>query len=159
MNATTATDFISTHKGSMILITLLDGTELVGEAFSVNSKGVNIKVDGKTKSVSISRIGDLDLEGLEDDEVADEVDEDEEAFMDEAEAADDLEEIYALLTDGMTTADLADALADHLKITLTPKELRVHLRALGLGVGKGRKYALSASEFRAVKALIVADAG
>jgi hypothetical protein len=141
MNATTATDFITTHKGDMILINLVDGTEVTGEAFSVNSKGVNIKVDGKTRSIALSRIADMDREGIEDE-------------------ADDMtdEDIYAELGDGMTTAELAAHLSDYLNIALTPKELRVHLRALGLGVGKGRKYSLTATEFRMVRDLVRAEA-
>jgi hypothetical protein len=153
MNATTATDFITTNKGADIEIVLTNGDSVFGSALSVNSKGVNVKDDdGKTRSVSLARIESLEL--VEDDTF----DSDDHADDDAAAAITELEEIYAMLTDGMTTADLADALSDHLNIALTPKELRVHLRALGLGVGKGRKYALSASEFRAVRALIVANA-
>jgi hypothetical protein len=139
MNIETATAFIDSNKGEAIVVRLTDGMTAFGEAFSVNSKGVNIKVDGKTKSVSLGRIDGLELDNLgEDDGDEDMTDED----------------IYAELGDGMTTAELAAHLSDALKTDLTPKELRVHLRALGLGVGKGRKYSLSATEYRMVRDLI-----
>lgn len=131
MNVTDATDFIAANKGTDVRVILVDGTDIVGEAFSVNSKGVNIKIDGKTRSIGLARIADL---GLED--------------------ADTDEDIYAELGDGMTTAELAAHLSDALNVALTPKELRVHLRALGLGVGKGRKYSLTATEFRLVRDLV-----
>lgn len=160
-----ATAFISNNKGEEIAITLVDGTVLIGEAFSVNSKGVNIKVDGKTKSVSLSRIDGMDLatddDELDGDEISDLIDAGEIEDMDEDEADDEGhtdEEIYAMLEDGMTTADLAAALSDALNMDLSPKELRVHLRALGLGVGKGRKYSLSATEFRMVRDLVRTNA-
>lgn len=181
--------FTATHKGEALEIHLTDGTAVTGDIISINSKGLNLKVDGKVRSFSLKRITDLalvadlieadELADVEDDEVLDAVDADEEAFMDASEAEyagdmfesddaegqaqdeadypDDLEDIYARLSDGMTTADLAAALSDDLKTELTPKELRVHLRALGLGVGKGRKYSLAAADYRAVKDLINAD--
>lgn len=142
MNATTAADLIATAKTNNedLMVTLTDGTVATGAPISVNSKGVNLKIDGKTRSFGLARIASLDL-------VTD----------DDTDSVTELEEIYAMLEDGMTTTDLAAALSDHLNIALTPKELRVHLRALGLGVGKGRKYSLSASEFRSVRSLIVAN--
>lgn len=119
-----------------LTVTLVDGTMVTGDPISVNSKGVNLKIDGKVRSFGLSRVtglsSDADVDG---DDVTD-------------------EDIYAMLEDGMTTADLAAVLSDHLNISLEPKELRVHLRALGLGVGKGRKYSLSATEFRMVRDLI-----
>lgn len=65
-----------------------------------------------------------------------------------------MEEIVNEISDGATTAEIAAHLTDLMGTEITPKELRVHLRALGLGVGKGRKYALSSGEFRAVVAVI-----
>lgn len=156
MDATTATDFITANKGSFITLTLTDDTHVDGFAFSVNSKGVNVKDDdGKTRSVSLSRIASMDLDDADYDGDADGDSDDDDAAAD---LDSDLNDILDGLSDGATTAELADALSDYMKITLTPKELRVHLRALGLGVGKGRKYALSAGEFRAVHGLILADA-
>jgi hypothetical protein len=158
MDATAAADFITTNKGAMIVITTTDGMAHFGEAFSVNSKGVNVKADGKTRSFGLARIELMDLDNLGDD-----MDEDTEADLIAAGELGDIDtgmdaetdaEIYAMLGDGMTTAELADHLSDALKVTMTPKELRVHLRALGLGVGKGRKYALTATEYRMVKDLV-----
>lgn len=138
MNVDTATAFITANKGQDITIVLTDGDEIEGQAFSVNSKGVNVKVGDKTRSVALSRIDALELMGMDDEDTD--------------------EDIYAALGDGMTTAELAAHLSDALNTDLTPKELRVHLRALGLGVGKGRKYSLTATEFRMVRDLIKADA-
>jgi hypothetical protein len=144
MNTTSATDFMTDNKGQAIIVFLTDGTEVTGDALSINSKGVNIKIEGKTRSFGLNRVADLWT-------VADR----------EAEAEDDAddmtdEDIYAELGEDMTTAELAAHLSDSLKIALTPKELRVHLRALGLGVGKGRKYSLTATEYRLVKDLVTA---
>ena len=141
MDATTATDYITNAKDNEAEVTvhLIDGTEVTGDSISVNSKGVNLKVDGKVRSFDLARIDDLTGDADEDDELADE---------------DTDEEIYAELGDGMTTAELAAHLSDALKIELDAKELRVHLRALGLGVGKGHKYSLSATEFRMVRDLV-----
>jgi len=47
--------------------------------------------------------------------------------------------------DGMSTAEVA-ALFD-----MTAKELRVHLRAMGIGVGKGRRYAFTPADVDAVR--------
>lgn len=148
-----ATDLITTAKANneMVLVTLVDGTQISGSPISVNSKGVNLKVDEKVRSFALSRVDAIDLVTAdEDEELEDEVDADEEAFMDESQAESDLEDIYAQLHDGMTTAELAALFG------IEPKELRVHLRSLGLGVGKGRKYSLAASDYRLVKDLIAA---
>jgi hypothetical protein len=127
-----------------LTITLEDGTEITGDPISVNSKGVNVKVDGKVRSFGLKRIAALTNADMdEDDEDTDE---------------DSDEDIYAELGEDMTTAELAAHLSDALNTDLTPKELRVHLRALGLGVGKGRKYSLTATEYRMVKAIVTAPA-
>jgi hypothetical protein len=145
MDATTAADLITTARDNDedLMVTLTDGTVVTGAPISVNSKGVNLKVDGKVRSFGLKRIAALDLV-TDDDEADDDTETD--------------EDIYAMLSDGMTTAELAAELSDHLNISLTPKELRVHLRALGLGVGKGRKYSLTATEYRMVKDLVTAPA-
>lgn len=134
----TATDLITDAKDNELEVTVLlaDGTMVTGDPISVNSKGVNIKVDGKTRSFGLARITAIQVPNGDDDE--DMTD----------------EEIYAELGEDMTTAELAAHLSDALNIDLTPKELRVHLRALGLGVGKGRKYSLTATEYRLVKDLV-----
>jgi hypothetical protein len=109
-----------------LTVTLEDGTEVTGDPISVNSKGVNLKVDGKVRSFGLKRIVSLTNSDMDDLDNEDDV---------------DLDELH----DGMSTAELA-ALLD-----TTPKELRVSLRALGMGVGKGNKYSLSPSAYTAVK--------
>lgn len=149
MDATTAAAIIADAKDisddTELTVTLTDGTEATGLPISVNSKGVNLKVDGKVRSFGLKRVDALTIDG----EDADEVNEDDEA--------DRIEELANEVSDGATTAEVAALLSDYLNRDLTPKELRVHLRALGLGVGKGRKYALSAGEFRAVIKVIEAE--
>jgi hypothetical protein len=135
MNVTSATDFITTNKGAMIVVRLTDGMTAFGEAFSVNSKGVNIKTDGKVRSIALSRIDGLELDNLGDDDEL---------------ALDDMD-IEAQLHDDMTTSELADLMGT------TPKALRVSLRALGMGVGKGRKYSLHATAYNLVKAHVDAN--
>lgn len=137
-----ATDLIATAKTNdeLVLVTLIDGTRISGDPISVNSKGVNLKVDGKVRSFGLKRIDAVDL-------VTD--DEDDELLEDNIELADDIE---AQLHDEMTTAELAELMGT------TPKALRVSLRALGMGVGKGRKYSLHATAYNLVKAHVEANA-
>lgn len=147
MDATTATDYITNAKdnGVEVTIDLTDGTAFTGDPISVNSKGVNIKVDGKVRSFGLKRVDALTSDMDEDPEV-----EDDDDMSDE--------DIYAELGEDMTTAELADHLSTSLNIDLDAKALRVHLRALGLGVGKGRKYSLTATEYRLVRDLVTAPA-
>jgi len=145
---TNATAYITDAKDNEfeVTVTLADGTSVTGDPISVNSKGVNLKVDGKVRSFGIGRIASLTSD-LDDDD-ADGDDEDT-----------TLEDLANEVSDGASTAEVAALLSDYLGRDLTPKELRVHLRALGLGVGKGNKYALSEGEFRAViKVIRDADA-
>jgi hypothetical protein len=146
MNADTARNLIATAKNDELEVTvrLVDNTEVTGDPISVNSKGVNLKVDGKVRSFGLNRVEAILT------------DEDVEA---ETEATDRIEELANEVSDGATTSEVAALLSDYLERELTAKELRVHLRALGLGVGKGNKYALSEGEFRAVIGVIrTADA-
>lgn len=148
MNTTAATDFMTDNKGTAIIVCLVDGTEVTGDALSVNSKGVNIKVDGKTRSFGLARISDLwtvedraaELEADDED-----LDDDDSDLDEDGDDFDRMAEIMELLHDDMTTAELAEIM------DTTPKLLRVSLRALGMGVGKGRKYALTPSAYTAVK--------
>lgn len=55
-------------------------------------------------------------------------------------------------TDGATPADLADM------FNMAAKDIRVILRRLGLGVGKGQRYALGADDIARVRDTIAADA-
>jgi hypothetical protein len=138
----TATDLITDAKDNDFTVTvhLADGTAVIGDPISVNSKGVNLKIDGKVRSFGLTRVTGITVDnGDDEDDMTD-------------------EEIYAELGDGMTTAELAAHLSDSLNLDMTPKELRVHLRALGLGVGKGRKYSLTATEYRMVKDLVLTPA-
>jgi hypothetical protein len=171
MDITTATEIATTNKGAEGTVFLTDGTEVTGDIISVNSKGFNLRVDGKTRSFSLARITDIITDNDIDpemDELDEEMAEDGYTFgadddaddlaaaeladdEDDEDAADDqLEDIVNSISDGATTTEIAAHLSDYLNREITPKELRVHLRALGLGVGKGRKYALSSGEFRAV---------
>lgn len=157
INADTARDLIATAKDEELEVTIVltDNTEVTGDPISVNSKGVNLKIDGKTRSFGLARIVAVQVPDDMD------MDEDDEADLIAAGELGDMEtdeDIYAMLGDGMTTAELADHLSDALEVTMTPKELRVHLRALGLGVGKGRKYSLTATEYRMVKDLVTTAA-
>lgn len=147
MNITDATAYITDAKDNEVEVTvvLVDNTQVTGDPISVNSKGVNLKVDGKVRSFGLKRI----------DSLISDLDEDPELDDDDTETDED---IYAELGEDMTTAELADHLADHLKVDLDAKALRVHLRALGLGVGKGRKYSLTATEYRMVRNLILTPA-
>lgn len=126
MDATTATDFIATNKGTEVTVHLVDGGMSTGTALSVNSKGVNIKRDGKTISFNLKKVDRLSTVGVV-------LDEDDEAIM---------------AHDGMTTRELADILGTD------PKSLRVILRSLGLGVGKGRKYSLAVADLVNVRKAI-----
>lgn len=131
MNITDATSLINdfrTAEVDEVTLKLTDGTEVTGAPISVNSKGINLKVDGKVRSFSVKRVADMWSDANKDDEVKIEIPED--------------------LHDGMTTAELAAVFG------IQAKELRVHLRSLGLGVGKGRKYSLAEADYRAVLNLI-----
>lgn len=154
MNITTET--AANFKGQTVLVTLVDGTELIGDLISVNSKGWNFNVDGTVVSRSISRVAsviwtdELDEEDLE---YGDEADNDEDFEEgDSTRELEDARELDALVSelDGATTAELADVFG------MAAKELRVHLRALGMGVGKGRRYHLTADQIKVVKDAITA---
>lgn len=167
MDRNALSTFAATNRGELATVTYTDGSELtVVINGNVNTKGLVVRhhADEPVFYIAPTKIVALELVTA-DDEVADEVDADEEAFMDEAYGENDaedvdteLEDIVNEISDGATTAEIAAHLTDYLKREITPKELRVHLRALGLGVGKGRKYALSSGEFRAVVNVINAPA-
>jgi hypothetical protein len=58
INTNTARDMINDAKanGYVVTVTLVNGDAFTGDAISVNSKGVNIKVDGKVRSFAVSRV-------------------------------------------------------------------------------------------------------
>lgn len=171
MDAKLATDIMAANKGHLVTVLLTDDTRHDGLAISVNSKGVNIAVDGKTRSFSLTRVADLivvddlapedidlnfdepgmDLDIAEDDDLAAEIamtGNFDANYMDGVDATDDSEtgdadtEEYG---DGLSTAEVAAI------VGLSPKELRVILRRLGMGVGKGRQYGLDTGDVIAVK--------
>lgn len=130
MNTTTATTPTiadSVERGSDVTVVLTDGTELTGTFVSVNSKGVNINVDGKLITRALSRVASV-AEITEVDET-------------ELEAED-------ASTEGLTTAELADM------FEVSARALRVRLRKLGMGVGKGRRYYLTDDELATVRASV-----
>lgn len=138
IDTTAAAATIATAKANdeLILVTLTDGTTASGAPVSINSKGVNIKVDGKVRSFSLNRVTGLDVVTDDTMDVSDDA------------LANVPEDLAEMLHDGMTTAELAAVL------DTTPKALRVSLRALGMGVGKGRKYSLTPSAYIAVRDLL-----
>lgn len=141
MDTATATDLINDFKAAELEVTvrLTDGTEVYGTPVSVNSKGVNLKVDGKVRSFGLNRVNAIFNDADDEGDVVN--------VLTEVP-----EDIQAKLHDGMTTAELAELL------DTTPKELRVTLRALGMGVGKGRKYSLTPSAYVAVRNAVAASA-
>lgn len=123
IDTNTATAAIDTAKAEGVTVTVTVGADrFTGTPVSVNTKGVNIKIDGKVRSFGLGRIDAVS------------------ADVPEVEVA-----------EGMSTADVA-AMFD-----MEAKELRVYLRRLGRGVGKGRKYGLGADDVAAVREAIAAE--
>jgi hypothetical protein len=168
MNITAAnwTEF----KGQTVTIQTANGDALEGSLISLNSKGWNIKTDeGKVitrtqgVTVDISTGGVEGVEDLPDDffleadndegfEEGDSTREFEELTDAEIVAADDAQELttaeYEDLSgddEGHTTAELAEI------FETTARELRKTLRALGLGVGRGRRYNLTDADVTKVR--------
>lgn len=106
------------EAGTTVTVTLTKGDPITGEYVSTNSKGVNLRVDGKLVTRSLGRVASVDRV--------------------EADA------------DGLTTAQLAAVFHTN------ARSLRVHLRRLGLGVGQGRTYQLSAADVEKVRAALSA---
>lgn len=160
MNNADATAIMTANKGYLVTVLLNDDTRHDGLAISVNSKGVNINVDGKTRSFSMTRVADLivvddDLDADDDDDTygaddladdrAIEGDDDATGYSDDVVGDTDATDATEIYGDGMSTADVAAI------VGMTPKELRVILRRLGLGVGRGRQYGLDGSVVAAVR--------
>jgi hypothetical protein len=103
----------SLAKGDQVTLILADSSIVTGTFVSINSKGVNLNVDGKVTSRAMSRIASV----ITTPEVSTPAD----LFTDEG--------VYG-------AADLAA------KLDMDAYDVRVILRDLGYGVGKGRKYAL-----------------
>ena len=98
-------------KGNVYTVTTAKGS-VTGTFVSVNTKGVNLNVDGKVISRSLTSITDVSTSDT---------------------------------GDAMTTAEVAAL------FNMTAKELRVQLRAMGIGVGKGRRYGLAAADVAAIR--------
>lgn len=150
-NATPATvaTWMVDNKGTDITVTLVDGTVITGAALSVNSKGINVIIDGATKSVSLKKTVSLavvtdDDDELDEDEIADLIEAGELDPMDDDDATDE--------GDGFTTAEVADM------FNMAAKELRVHLRAMGMGVGQGSRYGLSSDDVRTIRKYLTTQA-
>jgi hypothetical protein len=120
------------NPGTPVTLTLTDGNTLAGIFISVNSKGVNIKtLDGKTVSRAVSRVDRVDVYG-------------------DTTTADTPADLFA---DADTyTAGVLAAILD-----MAAKDLRVELRAMGLHVGKGHRYAFTADEARAIATKLAAN--
>lgn len=164
-------DSAADYKGMNAVLTMTDGSTLEGGFLSVNSKGWNIidHTNGKTISRGFARVAKVEVVDNTNDMIADaimeaEINNDQDIFEDAAEisiaemddtTADDdapgseMDELVAQL-DGATTAELADMFG------IAAKELRVTLRALGMGVGKGHRYHLNADQINTVKAALTA---
>lgn len=72
IDTATAATIVNQAKtnGNTITVTLKDGTKATGDAISVNTKGVNLRIDGKTRSFGLGRI---DLIEQDTPDVADEM--------------------------------------------------------------------------------------
>lgn len=154
------------YKGLDAILTLNDGTTLTGTFLSVNSKGWNITIDGKTVSRGLKTVAKVQVIGndvpsfLDGDNMTDEdeiheierLTEEGEFDEDEDFTANADQELADLVNelDGATTAELAEVFG------IAAKELRVHLRALGMGVGKGHRYHLNADQIQVVKTALTA---
>lgn len=113
--------------GTAVTLHLTDGTTLSGDFVSINSKGYNVRVDGKVISRALSKVANVTIDApAVDSDMFDGYSDDE----------------------ALTTAALA-ALFD-----TDRKALRVELRRVGLGVGKGSTYALTPAIVRPLVAQI-----
>lgn len=99
-------------KGQTYTVTT-DKATVTGTFVSINSKGVNLTVDGKIRSFALGRVTSVTSPTVD--------------------------------TDGLTTREVA-ALFD-----MEAKVLRVHLRAMGAGVGKGRRYGFTSEDVEAIR--------
>jgi hypothetical protein len=144
MNATTTTRIsandVAEYKGQIVTLHVADDVDVTGRLISINSKGWNVQVQtGPDRFATVSRgygrVTHVTAEVAS--TIADDL-----AELD-ANTPDDL----ASLSD-MTTADLAEVFGT------SAKALRVVLRKLGMGVGRGQRYHLTADDAAKVKAAI-----
>jgi hypothetical protein len=110
-------------------VTLSDGTSFDGLFISITSKGASFKVGDKVIVRSLRKITNVTDANTTPDVAAD------------------------LFADGVVYTAAAVAAA----LDMSAYDLRVQLRNLGLGVGKGRKYGFDAGDarnvYRAIKAV------
>lgn len=132
-NTTAAIVRPAINKGDMVEVDIVSKTgtyTLVGEFISTNTKGVNIKVDGKTVSRALSTVKDVRL------------------VQDGTDTPDTPADLFSD-GDSYGAADIAAVL------DMSSYDLRVILRDLGYGVGKGSRYSFDAGDatnvYRAVK--------
>jgi hypothetical protein len=129
-NIMNATDFSNIAAGTSITIHTAKG-DITGLFVSVNSKGVNLKglgANAKVISRALSTVTGVTTDSDTPDVPAD------------------------LFTDGVIYTAAAVAAA----LDMSAYDLRVQLRNLGMGVGKGRKYGMDAGDARNVYAAIKA---
>lgn len=119
--ATVATVLADMTPGTWVTLITAKGANVVGDFVSVNSKGANVKVDGKIVSRALSGI--IEVVTMVADTTTPDVPAD-------------------LFADGDTygAADIAAAL------DMSSYDLRVILRDLGYGVGKGSRYSFDAGD-------------
>jgi hypothetical protein len=166
LNYDDAKTFMTVNKGQEIAVELTDGTEVTGAAVSLNSKGINIRATG-LKSIKLDRVVALicpdspnaGMKSLRDDEltaddIADGIAEIEadDAWMDEDTEADYIADMKESGEVDLTDIDTDDTNATFTtaevaaRFAMTAKELRVQLRAWGMGVGQGRTYGLTSAD-------------
>lgn len=136
--------YVDANKGVEVIVTKADGTEVRGYVLSVNSKGLNLKDDDNaTLSIAASRV---DVIRLAEDALEVFPADDDELTGDEIADLIDAGELDANDEAGHTTAELAEL------FNTSAKALRVHLRAMGMGVGQGRRYYLDDTQLATVRA-------
>jgi hypothetical protein len=152
MNATTITPANwNDYKGATVILDTAKGEAITGTLISLNSKGWNVKDDEgrtitRTENVTTSLVTAADADVDADVEELDFDDDDADLDIEDDDAADvDMPE-----GDGHTTAELAQL------FNTSARALRVQLRKLGLGVGKGRRYYLTDDELNTVRQAITA---
>jgi len=110
------------EKGETITVRTTDGQLFEDVVFvSINSKGLSFKDGDKVVTRTLSKIAILERNVEADDETEDEA------------------------TEGMTTVELAEM------FEVSARALRVRLRKLGMGVGKGKRYNLTDADLAAVR--------
>jgi hypothetical protein len=151
MNVDTAAAIVTDNKGQMLIVTLTDGSIDEGLAISVNSKGVNLNVDGKVITRALSRVELIETEqeytdriDPQGDELGDYADPSEDE-LDIDEAEDGIGDMDIDDADGMTAAEAAAIFG------MPARDLRKVTRSMGLGVGRGRTYLLDSDDINAIR--------